>query len=109
MNVPGTDPLSLTATRTDERTHLVTVVGDVDLATAARLAEYLDQFEDRNVVVDLSSVWFLDSSGIQALLAAHRRIERRGGVLTIRGATPIVQKVLRVTGLDQVLSLEGHD
>ena len=53
MNVPGTEPLSLTATRTDERTHLVTVVGDVDLATAARLAEYLDQFEDRNVVVTI--------------------------------------------------------
>ena len=99
--------LSLTATQLDGQGHLVTVAGDVDIATAPQLAEYLVTFTDGTVTVDLSQVAFLDSSGMNALLAAHRHLERRESRLTIRGATPIVRRVLQISGLDQVLNLDS--
>ena len=103
--MPG-GALSLTATELDGGGHLVTVAGDVDIATAPQLAEYLVAFTDGPVTVDLSQVAFLDSSGMQALLAAHRHLERRDSRLAIRGATPIVRRVLQISGLDQLLHLE---
>ena len=98
--------LSLTATQLDGQGHLVTVAGDVDIATAPQVAEYLVAFTDGPVTVDLSEVSFLDSSGMHALLAAHRHLERRDSCLTIRGATPIVRRVLQISGLDQLLNVE---
>jgi len=98
--------LSLTATQLDGQGHLVTVTGAVDIATAPQLAEYLVQFNDGPVAVDLSEVSFLDSSGMNALLAVHRHLERRDSHLTIRGATPIVLRVLEISGLDHLLDLE---
>ena len=100
--------LSLTAAQLDGRGHLVTVIGDVDIATAPQIAEYLVRFTDGPVTVELSGVSFLDSSGINALLAAHRHLERRDSRLTIRGATPIVRRVLQISGLDQLLNLESQ-
>src|SRR5438093_99911 len=91
--MPG-GALSLTATALDGGGHLVTVAGEVDLATAPQLAEYLTHFEDGPLTVDLSGVSFLDSSGIATLLTAHRRRDQHRSRLTIRGATPIVLEVL---------------
>src|SRR5207249_7933932 len=102
----GHTGFSLTAAQLDGHGQLVTVTGDVDIATAPQLAEYLVGFTDGPVTVDLSQVSFLDSSGMHALLAAHRQLERRDSRLTIRGATPIARRVLQISGLDQLLNLE---
>jgi anti-sigma B factor antagonist len=103
------EPLSLTARAMDGRGHLVTVVGEIDMSDAPELAEYLVQFDDGDVTVDLSSVTFLDSSGLRALLAAHKRIERQGSTLTIRGVSDPVLRVFQIAGLDHVLHFDGDD
>ena len=61
---------------------MVSVIGEVDLFAAPRLAAALDQAADRPrpILVDLSRCTFLDSSGLHALLGAHleaRRSARR--------------------------------
>src|SRR5688500_9689878 len=89
--------------------HLVGVYGEVDVAAAPLLAETLAQFSNGDVLVDLGAVDFLDSSGLNALLAAHRHIERRGGHLVVRDASPIVLKVLEITGLDGVLHFSDSE
>src|SRR5437763_15174478 len=61
--------LTLSDQALDGAGHLITVAGEIDLATALQLAEYLAQFTDGPVTVDLSAVRFLDSSGMNALLA----------------------------------------
>jgi anti-sigma B factor antagonist len=90
--------------------HLVTVAGEVDIATAPSLAETLAQLEHGTVRVDVTEVTFIDSSGLKALLAAHRYLSRNGSRMIICGQLdPLVLRTLEITGLDEVLELESSN
>lgn len=78
--------------------HLVAVSGEVDIAAAPSLAETLVQFANGDVIVDLSDVTFMDASGLHALMAAQRHIERRKGRLVVQDASPVVRSVFEITG-----------
>lgn len=79
-------------------TMVVSVAGEVDMATAPELREWLAQ-TGGHVIVDLRAVSFLDSSGIGALVEASSRLVEAGGDLRLRKPQPIVRQVLEVTGL----------
>ncbi len=51
------------------------------------------------LVVDMSQVTFLDSTGIRELIVAERALEYGGGRLVVRGASGVVRRVLEVTGV----------
>ena len=77
-------------------------------ATRAELAEQLTQLFDtgrRTVIVDLTSVTFLDSTGLGTLVAARNRAEEAGGQLPIIGSGERVLKLFRITGLDEVFEI----
>jgi anti-sigma B factor antagonist len=60
---------------------LLAVEGELDVATAPRMIAALnDAFAELSLplVVDLSSVDFMDSTGLALLMNAHRRVKRRG-------------------------------
>jgi anti-sigma B factor antagonist len=59
------------------------------------------------VVVDLTAVTFLDSSGLGALIAGLKATRQAGGDLRMTGANEQVRTVLRLTNLDRVL--RPHD
>ncbi len=98
-------PLELSQT-VDSGCLVVHGAGEVDMANAEVLQHYLLDHIDRgfvHVVVDLSDVEFIDSTGLGALVAAWRRSKERGGSLRVAGATGNVQAVLEITELDVVL------
>lgn len=87
---------------------VVTAVGEVDVSTAPELRQKLrEQPEDAFVVVDLSDVTFLDSTGLGVLVAALKRVRESdaGGELRLVVSRPQVSKVLEVTGLSGVFSI----
>ena len=95
--------LSISTERHD-RTAVVAVDGEIDLGTAGQLRDHLTDCirdETRDVVLDLSAVTFMDSTGLQVLIATQRRLEPLGGKLRLVGLRSGVAKVLKVTGLDQ--------
>ncbi|MET0727527.1 MAG: STAS domain-containing protein [Acidimicrobiales bacterium] len=51
------------------------------------------------LVVDLSQVTFLDSTGIRELIVTERALEHRGSRLVVRGAQGVVRRCLEVTGV----------
>jgi anti-sigma B factor antagonist len=81
--------------------------GELTLDTKGKLASALDGAEEsaREVVVDLRRVWFIDSSGIAALLAAHTKCEERGVQLTLVRPPAPVDGVFRLTGVDRIVHL----
>jgi anti-anti-sigma factor len=87
--------------------HLVSVAGEVDMATAPTLAETLVQFPDGSVTVDLAEVTFIDASGLSALIAAQRRIGRREGRMFVRGVSPSTRTLFEMTGLAALLCTNG--
>jgi anti-sigma B factor antagonist len=94
--------------RVDEDTHVVAVSGEVDLFTAPEFKQHVAApIEDgvRTVVVDLSETTFIDSSSLGVLIAAHRRLERRGGALTVVCTHDAIVKTFRITGLDGVFRI----
>ena len=84
--------------------------GDLDLATSPELRSTIDEllgsgFDD--VVVDLANVTFLDSSGLQVLLAAHEAAELGGYRFRLRAGPPAVQRIFELTGTLDRLDFES--
>jgi len=87
-------------------TTVVTVSGEVDLQTALRLAAALEEARataGASIVVDLSTVDFLDSSGLGVLVTAHRETESAGRQLRLVRPRPAVGKVLTITRMSEVI------
>ncbi len=84
---------------------VVNLSGECDLAVRAELASVLADAVNRSgtVVVDLTKLAFLDSSGIHELVTAHHAARERGGHLYVRNASGIVDAVLEVTGIGRLL------
>src|SRR5689334_23067847 len=79
--------------------------GRLNLVAAPSLRTAVEETvpETPRVVVDLSGVTFMDSSGLGALIAGLKRARQAQGDLRIAGANEQVLTVLRLTNLDKVL------
>ena len=90
--------------RADESKRVViAVAGEVDLSTAPELVECLNAHADRDVIVDLSGVGFLDSSGINALIQGYNTLRDEGHTLRTIGEQGHVLQLLELTGLTDIL------
>ena len=88
---------------------VVEVAGALDLPRVARVREQLHEAlvaGPERLVVDLSGCTFVDASALSMLVDVHRRAWRSGGVLTLRGCSPRVLRLLSLTGLRRVFDLE---
>lgn len=83
----------------------IAVSGELDLASAPLLATALQRHvrADEPVELDLRSVSFMDSSGIQLLLDAHRNAEGKAGSLRIADASTEVRRLLGIVGMERLL------
>ena len=89
---------------------VVSVGGEVDLETASQLGEHaLDALHDvsPHIVLDITDVSFMDSTGLKGLVTIERRAELAGGSFAVVGASRPVLRILNLTGLDQVFTLHG--
>jgi anti-sigma B factor antagonist len=85
---------------------LVLVEGEVDLASAARLISVLNSSVAdaiKSVVVDLTRVGFMDSTGLALLINAHRRLSlRRKGFAVVCPPGPL-RRVFEITDMIDTL------
>ena len=89
---------------------VVAVHGEVDLYTAPRLWETIDAAmasTPHELVIDLTDVTFLDSSGLSVLVRAHKRLRPVNGKVVVRGAGEQAYMALEMTKLTTMLTVEG--
>jgi anti-sigma B factor antagonist len=87
---------------------VVAIAGEVDLATAPRVSSALAStrdFKADRVIVDLSGVTFMDSTGLGVLLTFDRELRARGGRLTIACPDGPARLLFEVTGVEETLPL----
>ncbi len=98
-------------TREDGRVTVLTVEGDLVIGEAEvafkRAVMRLIEEGHVHLLVDLSAVGFLDSSGLGALVRALTNTQKDGGTTKLLRAGPQVKKLLAMTNLDSVFEL--HD
>jgi len=84
--------------------------GAIDVSVAADIAALADSAAAHtgDVVVDLSDVTFIDSSGVGALVALNNSLADRGPrTLYLQPGPPNVMRVLHLVGLDEVFQLSS--
>lgn len=102
--------MSVRTVRFDDIRALIKVNGELDLSTAAPLWAVLESHlaaGRRFLRLDLSGVTFLDATALTGITRAHKELLARRGTLVVTGVRSLVGRVLRVTGMDQVLFVGG--
>lgn len=110
---------SATAEQLDSRTSVVSVSGEIDLATVPSLEQkLLGAAEDQTgeVIVDLTGCTFLDAKGLGALTRTSSRLARSNRAFALVLSNPNILKVLRITGFAEqfeiypslTVAMSGH-
>lgn len=88
---------------------IVSVRGEIDLSSAPALRATLDECldsGDSHVVIDLTETTLVDSTVLGVIISAQRRFQQAGGAIVLRSPDDQVRRVLEVTGLHRVFTIE---
>ena len=104
--VLGLEPLllELSCQADEDGNQIVSVTGELDIATAERAYTYISDVIDAwpmPVSVDLSGLTFCDASGLGVLARIARHAREAGRQLRLTAARPSLLKIMRITGLDR--------
>ena len=96
--------------RTEDRNGLVhmALVGELDLSSVAKVQEELRRIEadsPATLVVDLSKLSFLDSTGLRCIVTADERAREQGRRIVIVRGPDAVQRVFAITRLEERLEI----
>ena len=87
-------------------TPVVRLSGEVDISNANELGAELERIVGtgtRRLVIDMSALEFMDSSGIAMLLHAAARVDS----ISVRKPSTVVRRIIEATGLEATLPIEG--
>lgn len=101
--------VTVTSRENGDRT-VVEVTGEIDVYTAPALREELSRLVDgehTNLVVDLTQVSFMDSTGLGVLVGALKKVRTLGGDLQLVITQEKILKVFRITALTQVFTIHS--
>ena len=90
------------------RSNVLPLKGEIDLHVSPSVTALLNAMIDnkpQRLVVDLSSVTYIDSSGLAALIAVMQRVERYGGKFLLVGLQGTICNIFENLRLDQVFQI----
>jgi anti-sigma B factor antagonist len=92
---------SPSGSQADSAEHVLVVAGEIDAHSAPSLAEYLDPLPDSSgdIVLTMTDVSFMDSSGLRVLVDAQRRLDAGGRRLIIDRPSRQVARLVEISGL----------
>jgi anti-sigma B factor antagonist len=98
----------LTEQELDEATVVIRVAGEIHATTAPEFSQRLNgaiEGGKTGVVLDLTGVEFIDSTGLSVLLNGLRRVTRVRGAMVIACANPTVLRLFEITRLDSTFEI----
>lgn len=97
-----------TAVRQDGAVLELRLRGELDVATVDDLQDVLERASAEGyacIVVDLSGLEFIDSSGLEALAVGHKRQRANGGDVVLRNPNQRIRRVLEIVGFEKVFAI----
>ncbi len=89
------------------KTLYVGLCGELDESTSAQTRAALDKLiedsDNSKLVLDMSSLNFMDSTGIGVLLGRYKKLKARGATLLIAAPSPTVDKLLSLSGIYDIM------
>ena len=88
----------------------IKLVGEIDHHSAVSVRSDVDGliFETRpkKVILDLSEISFMDSSGLGLIMGRYSLMKEFGGTLSLRSPTVAVMKILTLAGMERIITIE---
>lgn len=100
---------STTVTR-DGAATVISVTGEIDLATCERLRDAIEPHlgPQQTIILDLSGVEFVDSSFLNVLVQARGTMTADGGSLFLRNPSVVANRLLTISGLEDLLQTDAE-
>jgi anti-sigma B factor antagonist len=89
-------------------TSAIVLEGEVDVYTAPQLKQQIISMLDNNItkiIVDLTSVDYLDSTALGVLIGGLKRLREREGSLDLVCPNPRIRRIFEITGLDKIFDI----
>ena len=96
------------AVREDGPVTIVTLAGEVDLNFAPKVKQSLEAAcvrRPERLILDISEVGYMDSSGVGTLVWIYREVQRYGGRFVLVGVQDKVRAVLEITQLEKFFTM----
>ena len=89
---------------------VMNISGELDVTGSAELDDVVRELLDQGAVrliLDLSNVTFIDSTGLGVLVSCRNRCRDRQGDVVLRNPSESTRKVLAITALDQIFTVDS--
>ena len=100
--------LKMISRTTDETTCFLEIEGEVDVYTSPELKQHLVSLVEsgvKRVIVNLSKVEYLDSTGLGVLIGGLKRLREGDGNLVLVGPGMRILRIFEITGLDKIFDI----
>ncbi len=105
MALSKTDELSVQSQPTPEGFQVITVVGWVTVKNKATFEETIDKSHGIDIILDLTGVQYMDSSGLGSLLKSYVAAQKYGGRVALAGLIPRVRDLLQLTKIEPLFRI----
>jgi anti-sigma B factor antagonist len=96
--------------KTEEDKDILILNGEVDAYTAANLKkeilELTDSAKANPLVLEMSRVSYMDSTGIGVIIAGYKSAKKNGGTLIVQGLSSRVKRLFDITGLSEIVEVK---
>lgn len=97
-----------TSLRHEENIPVLDVTGEIDIYTTPQFKEAVSAAIDQNkpaIVINMTNVSYMDSSGFGTLLSATKRLRPLDGALYLSGCNEAIQRMLQITRLNTIFGV----
>jgi anti-sigma B factor antagonist len=112
VEVGSTMNIEVQTRRVDAQTAVIVIAGEMDVYTTPQVKDtFLDLLEKgyHHLVVDLQRAEYLDSTALGVLVGTLKRARERGGELRLVAPPPKIRRLLEITRLIHVFSIDASE
>lgn len=99
--------INTTSTAEEKQQILVTIVGRLDTVASQECAEQWQQimsFANGTIILDITNLEYIASSGLRLLLTLRREVQQQGGELQLKNINSKVMQILKMTGCQDMFT-----